>query len=59
MGDDNGNGIFFTIGFCIGVVITSLLLYIIINDLWQRKCIKHGAAQYNPITAKFEWKKYE
>lgn len=25
------------------------------NSKWQSEAIKHGAAQYSPVTGKFEW----
>lgn len=26
------------------------------NHQWQKQAIDHGAAQYSPVTGKFEWK---
>lgn len=51
--------IIFTFGcFCSFVICTLISLGISSGntDWWQKQCVEHGAAQYNPTTGNFEWK---
>lgn len=33
-----------------------LSFFVTFDCKWHRQAIEHGAAQYNPVTGKFEWK---
>ena len=44
--------------FFIGLLIGMLAIGFVAtaNHVWQKEAIEHGAAQYSPVTGKFEWK---
>ncbi|NCX55788.1 MAG: hypothetical protein EBW87_01105 [Burkholderiaceae bacterium] len=44
----------FFIGFLIGIL--AIGFFATPNHIWQKQAIDHGAAQYSPVTGKFEWK---
>lgn len=45
------------LGFLLAVVVYTAVasFYMTPTAKWQAEAIKHGAAQYSPVTGKFEW----
>lgn len=50
-------------GFIAGIILASVIwtpamIFMCRTDRenWQKKCVEHGAAQYNATTGEFEWK---
>ena len=45
---------------CFLIGATSMFLamsfFVTFDCKWQKQAIDHGAAQYSPVTGKFEWK---
>lgn len=49
--------------FLLGAALSGLLVLAVCSvahkgsmNAWEKQCIEHGAAQYNPTTGNFEWK---
>jgi len=44
------------VGLVIGLIVGGLLVGVTVNNKWKKDSIKQGYAEFNQITAKWQWK---